>query len=82
MCLGNMEEFTQQEIEEWAALYCKHGFQVGGESAMADGDINIFCNFRFAHGRPAFQLREGEKRDLGVVIGKMYERIGPKVGKY
>jgi len=82
MCLGNMEEFTQSEIEEWAALYCKHGFQVGGEKAMDDGDINIFCNFRFAHGRPSFQLKEGEKRDLGVVIGKMYERIGPKVGKY
>lgn len=77
-----MEEFTQTEIEEWAALYCKYGFQVGGDEAMDDGDINIFCNFRFAHGRPSFQLKEGEKRDLGVVIGKMYERIGPKVGKY
>ena len=82
MCFGNMEEFTQQELEEWAALYSQYGFQVGGENGMADGDISIFCNFRFAHGRPAFQLREGEKRDLGVVIGKIYERIGPKVGKY
>ena len=77
-----MEEFTQQELEEFAELYSQYGFQVGGENGMADGDISIFCNFRFAHGRPAFQLREGEKRDLGVVIGKLYERIGPKVGKY
>jgi len=82
MCLGNMEEFTQAELEEWADLYCKHGFQVGGEQGMLDGDISIFCNFRFAHGRPRFKLEKGQKRDLGVVIGKMYERIGPKENKW
>ena len=77
-----MEEFTQAELEEWADLYCKHGFQVGGEQGMLDGDISIFCNFRFAHGRPRFELEKGQKRDLGVVIGKMYERIGPKENKW
>ena len=38
-----MEEFTQQELEEFAELYSQYGFQVGGENGMADGDISIFC---------------------------------------
>lgn len=34
------------------------------------GDVLVICNYRWAHGRPAFTLNEGEERTLGVVLGK------------
>ena len=75
MCLGNMQEFSQPELDEWADLYCKHGFHVGGENGMEDGDISVFCNFRFAHGRPAFKLEKGEKIYNAIIMTKINELI-------
>ena len=46
------------------------------------GDIAIVCNYRFAHGRPGIQLHGDEERELGVVIGEAYERVGDLPGKW
>lgn len=35
----------------------------------------IVCNYRFSHGRPQYEMYEGEKRELGVVLGPSYDRI-------
>merc|ERR1719483_2071605 len=80
--LGDMSEFSHAELEEWNEVYCKHGFQVGGAAGMETGDISIFCNFRFAHGRPGYELDEGQKREIGVVIGKQFIRNGSKEGSW
>lgn len=82
LVLGDMSEFSHEELEEWNEVYCKHGFQVGGEAGMETGDISIFCNFRFAHGRPGYELEEGQKREIGVVIGKQFIRNGAKEGSW
>ena len=39
------------------------------------GDIALICNYRFAHGRPAVHLEEGEQRELGVLIGESFDRV-------
>ena len=39
------------------------------------GDIALICNYRFAHGRPAVELKEGEHRELGVLIGDAFDRL-------
>jgi hypothetical protein len=39
------------------------------------GDIALICNYRFAHGRPSVKLKEGEQRELGVLIGESFERL-------
>merc|ERR1719334_1476923 len=46
------------------------------------GDIAAICNYRFAHGRPNFSLREGERRELGVILGQMYRRQGQRNDKW
>jgi len=39
------------------------------------GDVALICNYRFAHGRPAVHLKEGEQRELGVLIGESFDRV-------
>ena len=43
---------------------------------MEKNDILFLCNYRWAHGRPGFQLTKDEKRELGVILGDNFERIG------
>lgn len=42
----------------------------------------MFCNFRIAHGRPGYELHEGEKRNLGVVLGSGFTRQGQLDNKW
>lgn len=46
------------------------------------GDVGVVCNYRYAHGRPGIHLEEGEERELGVVLGKTYQRQGDIAGKW
>ena len=39
------------------------------------GDVALICNYRFAHGRPAVNVKEGEERELGVLIGDAFDRL-------
>ena len=59
-------------------VYDQHGFPLVWE----EGDVAIVCNYRFAHGRPNFELEDGEQRELGVVLGEMYDRVGALPGKW
>ena len=40
------------------------------------GDVGVICNFRFAHGRPSIVLGEHEERELGVLLGEPFQRVG------
>ena len=59
-------------------MYDHHGFPIEWEA----GDVAVVCNHRFAHGRPNYSLEAGEERELGVVLGEMYDRVGQKKGKW
>ena len=50
--------------------------------AWQRGDIAAICNTRFAHGRLPYTLKEGEERELGVILGELFPRLGPRVGKW
>jgi len=59
-------------------VYDNNGFPI----AWQKGDIAAICNFRFAHGRPSYSLKPGEERELGVILGDMYPRLGQNDDKW
>jgi hypothetical protein len=44
--------------------------------------VAVICNYRFAHGRPGIEVPSGEKRELGVMLGRFFERIETKEDKW
>ena len=75
---GDDSIMTKEEKQQFVDAYDRHGLAV----PWKQGDVAILCNYRTAHGRPAFQLDQGEKRDLGVVLGKTYKRVGQRNDKW
>lgn len=75
MTFGDGSPFTVDELRAWTALYDKGGIRVRWQT----GDILAFCNYRFAHGRPAFDLRPWEERQIGVILGKKFQRVGARL---
>eukprot|EP00122_Pirum_gemmata_P002731 Pgem_evm1s2463 len=69
---GDDSEFTREEFREWIDLYDQFGVPIKWEV----GDVAILCNYRWAHGRPAYHLEKNEKRHLGVVLGDLFQRVG------
>lgn len=78
MTFGDDSEFTVDERREWIALYDRFGIPIDWKL----GDVLVFCNWRFAHGRPGIELEEGEDRELGVMLGERYDRVGALDGKW
>ena len=78
MTYGDDEEITREEWLQWVTLNDKHGFPIRWNK----GDFVMFCNYRMAHGRPGYTIKEGEKRNLGVVLGPGFERIGQRNDKF
>jgi len=75
---GDDSEMTREELQTFVDVYDDHGVPIAWEK----GDITAICNYRFAHGRPNFEVREGEKRELGVILGQMYRRQGQNDQKW
>lgn len=75
---GDLTEFTREEKELFVDVYDRFGVPIRWNT----GDIAIVCNYRFAHGRPGIHLAGDEKRELGVLIGEPYERVGDLPGKW
>jgi len=75
---GDDSEMTREELEQFVGIYDKYGIPIN----WAVGDIAVMCNYRWAHGRPIFHLEEGENRELGVVLGGVFDRIGQQEGKW
>ena len=72
LTFGDGSEMTRDEKQLFVDVYDRFGIQVD----WGVGDIVIICNYRFAHGRPGIHLAAGEERELGVLIGDAFERLG------
>jgi hypothetical protein len=72
MTFGDDSEISADEIRQWIDLYDEFGMPIN----WSQGDVGIICNYRFAHGRPGIHLADGETRQLGVVLGDQYDRVG------
>ena len=72
LTFGDLTEMTQEEKRLFVDVYDRFGIPIDWNK----GDVAIVCNYRFAHGRPAIHLAEGEERELGVLLGETFERVG------
>lgn len=59
-------------------VYDNHGFPL----EWKPGDVAVWCNFLFAHGRPEFSPPPGTRRVVGVLLGPKFRRQGPRPGKW
>eukprot|EP00928_Gymnodinium_smaydae_P030626 TRINITY_DN22723_c0_g2_i1.p2 TRINITY_DN22723_c0_g2~~TRINITY_DN22723_c0_g2_i1.p2 ORF type:complete len:106 (+),score=19.19 TRINITY_DN22723_c0_g2_i1:37-318(+) len=74
LLFGDETEMTNEERQTFVDVYDAFGMPI----RWKPGDIAIMCNYRWAHGRPGYEMREGEKRELGVILGEPYERVGDR----
>lgn len=72
MTYGDNTAFSPEDFHEFVDVYDRFGIQV----TWAPGDIVVFCNYRFAHGRPGIYLDVDESRTLGVLLGSSFKRQG------
>jgi len=75
---GDDTVMTRYEKQIMTDVYDGHGIPI----RWRKGDIAIICNYRTAHGRPAYHLEDGEQRELGVILGETFTRQGPLPGKW
>jgi hypothetical protein len=78
LTFGDDTEMTREEKQLFVDVYDRFGIPIPWKA----GDIAVVCNYRFAHGRPGIHLEDGEERELGVVIGESFERIGDLPDKW
>jgi len=78
LTFGDDTEMTREEKQLFVDIYDRFGIPIQWEV----GDIAVVCNYRFAHGRPGIHLDDGEERELGVVMGESFERVGDLPDKW
>jgi len=78
MMFGDDTPFTLEEKQLWTDAYDEFGIPI----KWKPGELAVFCNYRFAHGRPAVDLLPGEKRELGVMLGAPFKRVETVTGKW
>jgi hypothetical protein len=71
LTFGDDSEMSAEEKQLFLDIYDDFGIPINWKV----GDIALICNYRFAHGRPSVKLKEGEQRELGVLIGESFERL-------
>ena len=71
---GDGTPFTRDELQQFVDVYDRFGTPID----WSVGDVAVICNYRFAHGRPGIHLAPGEQRELGVVLGAEFDRIGTR----
>lgn len=72
LTFGDLTEMTREEKRLFVEIYDRFGIPIN----WSVGDVAVICNYRFAHGRPSIQLAENEERELGVLIGEPFNRVG------
>ena len=72
MTFGDDTDFTHDELQQFVDVYDRFGTPLDWRV----GDVGVICNYRFAHGRPAIVLGDDEERELGVVLGAPFARVG------
>jgi len=78
MFFGDDTPFTLEEKQAWTDAYDLFGIPLPWQA----GDVAVLCNMRFAHGRPGVHLEPGEQRELGVMLGPLFERQETKPDKW
>jgi hypothetical protein len=78
LTFGDDTPMSREELQLFIDIYDRHGTPIKWQK----GDVAIICNYRFAHGRPEVVLENGEQRELGVIVGNSYDRIGDVEGKW
>jgi len=78
LTFGDLSEMTREEKALFVDVYDRFGVPVNWNT----GDVAIVCNWRWAHGRPSIHLNAGEQRELGVLIGEAFDRVGDLDGKW
>jgi hypothetical protein len=78
MFFGDDTPLTLEEKQAWTDAYDMFGIPIPWQA----GDVAVLCNLRYAHGRPGIHLLPGEKRELGVMLGPLFERQETKEGKW
>jgi hypothetical protein len=78
LTFGDDTAFTRGELEQFVAVYDRFGTKIDWRV----GDVAVVCNYRFAHGRPGIDLASGEQRELGVILGAQFDRVGVRSGKW
>lgn len=78
LTFGDDTEMTKEEQRIYVEAFDRFGIPIKWQV----GDVAIVCNWRWAHGRPAYGLEEGEARNLGVILGTAFERLGHKDDKW
>ena len=78
LTFGDLTEMTREEKQLFVDVYDRFGVPINWNV----GDVAVVCNWRWAHGRPGIHLDTGEERELGVVIGAPFKRIGDIDGKW
>ncbi|MEO0423791.1 MAG: TauD/TfdA family dioxygenase [Pseudomonadota bacterium] len=78
LTFGDDTPFTRDELKRFIDIYDRFGIPIDWRV----GDIAVVCNYRFAHGRPAIHLEAGEERELGVMLGEQFDRLGIVPGKW
>lgn len=78
LTFGDDSEFSKAEFREWVDAYDLFGVPIKWRT----GDVVVVCNWRWAHGRPAYSLEEGEQRQLGVMLGQTFNRVQHRDDKW
>jgi hypothetical protein len=78
LTFGDGSAMSVEELELFVDIYDRFGTPIKWQQ----GDVAVICNYRFAHGRPAIALTGQEKRELGVIVGDSFDRLGDKDGKW
>ena len=78
LTFGDLSEMTRAEKELFVDVYDRFGIPLNWNV----GDVAVVCNWRWAHGRPNIHLDAGEQRELGVLIGEPFDRLGDLDGKW
>lgn len=78
LTFGDDSPLSLDEKRLFVDIYDRFGLPIDWQV----GDVAVVCNYRFAHGRPGIYLDAGEERELGVVIGEGFDRVGDLPGKW
>jgi len=78
LTFGDDEEMTAEELRQFVDIYDQFGLPL----RWKPGELAVLCNYRWAHGRPRYEVRDGEQRELGVVLGSAFDRVGQRDDKW
>lgn len=72
LTFGDLTEMTREEKALFVDVYDRFGVPID----WSVGEVALVCNYRWAHGRPGIVLEDGEQRELGVLLGETFDRVG------